>query len=89
MTSLLLPRFITNWPNINKIIDNWYPIAEKHNADGKFRLVIIDDGSYDDALHNQEPQLFATLAGGPDESNGGYRDTVLYGYRYAISKDID
>lgn len=70
--------------NISKVIDDWYPIVEKHNADYRSRLAIIDDGSHDDTLSdNQEPQLFATLAGSPDEGNGGHGDTVLYRYRYA------
>ena len=31
--------------NIRQVIEDWYPVVEKHNGDGKSRLVIIDDGS--------------------------------------------
>lgn len=76
--------------NISKVIDDWYPIAKKHNADGKSRLVIIDDGSHDDTLQiikNRSSSLPLLVA--LTKSNGGHGDTVLYGYRYAISKGAD
>ena len=33
--------------NIEKLIDDWYPVVERHNGDGKSRLVVINDGSKD------------------------------------------
>ena len=33
--------------NIGRLIDEWYPIVEKHNGGGTSRLVIINDGSRD------------------------------------------
>ncbi len=33
--------------NIEKVLEGWYPIIEKHHGDGNSRLVIIDDGSKD------------------------------------------
>lgn len=33
--------------NIERVINDWYPIIERYNGDGKSRLVIIDDGSKD------------------------------------------
>ena len=33
--------------NIEQVINDWYPVIEKHNGDGQSRLVIIDDGSKD------------------------------------------
>ena len=33
--------------NIRQVIDDWYPVVEAHNASGKSRLVVIDDGSKD------------------------------------------
>ena len=33
--------------NIKHLIDDWYPIIEKHNGNGKSRMVIINDGSRD------------------------------------------
>ena len=31
--------------NIEKTIDQWYQVVERHNDEGKSRLVIINDGS--------------------------------------------
>lgn len=36
--------------NIIDVINDWYPIVEKHNADQTSRLVIIDDGSKDNTF---------------------------------------
>ena len=36
--------------NIEKVINDWYPIVEKYNAGGDSRLVIINDGSKDKTL---------------------------------------
>ena len=33
--------------NIEKTIDQWYPVVERHNDEGNSRLVIINDGSKD------------------------------------------
>ena len=33
--------------NIERTIDQWYPVVERHNDEGKSRLVIINDGSKD------------------------------------------
>ena len=33
--------------NIELVVNDWYPIIEKHNGNGQSRLVIIDDGSKD------------------------------------------
>ena len=30
--------------NIGRTIDQWYPVVERHNDEGKSRLVIINDG---------------------------------------------
>ena len=29
--------------NIERTIDQWYPVVERHNDEGKSRLVIIND----------------------------------------------
>ena len=31
--------------NIRQVVEDWYPVVEKHNGGGESRLVIIDDGS--------------------------------------------
>ena len=33
--------------NIEQVIEDWYPIIQKHDGGGASRLVIIDDGSKD------------------------------------------
>lgn len=71
--------------NIENCINDWYPIVEKHNDNGKSRLVIIDDGSKDNTYN-----ILLDLAKGKEylipltKENGGHGATVLYGYRYAI-----
>lgn len=37
--------------NIKELIDNWYPIIERHNAMNSSRLVIINDGSKDNTYN--------------------------------------
>ena len=36
--------------NIEKTIQQWYPVVERHNDEGKSRLVIINDGSKDNTV---------------------------------------
>ena len=33
--------------NIEQVINDWYPVIEKHNGNGQSRLIVIDDGSKD------------------------------------------
>ena len=35
--------------NIEQVINDWYPVIEKHNGNGQSRLIVIDDGSKDSA----------------------------------------
>ena len=32
---------------IHQVLEQWYPVVEKHNGGGKSRLVVVDDGSRD------------------------------------------
>lgn len=34
--------------NIQKTIQQWYPIIEKHNGGGASKMVVVNDGSTDD-----------------------------------------
>lgn len=76
--------------NIEKLIANWYPIIEKHNANNLSRLVIINDGSKDNTYALiKEAEKTHPLLQGLTKPNGGHGDTVLFGYRYAINHNAD
>ena len=67
--------------NIGQVVEDWYPVVEKHNGGGESRLVVIDDGSKD---HTYEI-LKACAADKPlllplTKPNGGHGATVLYGF---------
>lgn len=76
--------------NIEQCVNDWYPIVEKFNGEGKSRLVIINDGSKDNTyeilmkLAETKPLLQPET-----KTNGGHGSTVLYGYRYAIKHNAD
>lgn len=76
--------------NIRQVIDDWYPVVEAHNASGKSRLVVIDDGSKDNTYailkeYAKRRPLLCPVT----KVNGGHGATVLYGYRYALEKQAD
>ena len=76
--------------NIEKCVNDWYPVIEKHNGDGQSRLVIINDGSKDGTYQKlcklgENHPLLQPLT----KENGGHGETVLYGYKYAISNGAD
>lgn len=74
--------------NIRQVVNDWYPIAEKHGTDS--RLVVIDDGSKDDTfkvlqeMSRQMPLLTALT-----KVNGGHGSAVLFGYKYALKEGAD
>lgn len=76
--------------NIEALIEDWYPVVERHNESGDSRLVIINDGSKDNTYEmickaaETRPLLVAQ-----NKPNGGHGSTVLYGYRYAIENGAD
>lgn len=76
--------------NIKKLVDDWYPIVERHNENGASRLVIINDGSKDDTYDilkkcAETKPLLQPLT----KENGGHGPTLIYGYRYAIKNEAD
>lgn len=76
--------------NIQKVLEDWYPVVEKHHGDGKSRLVVIDDGSKDRtyemlSAYAETHPLLAAL----HKENSGHGSTLLYGYRYALEKGAD
>ena len=76
--------------NISAVVEDWYPVIEKHHGDGESRLVIIDDGSKDRTYEilkacAQDKPLLLPLT----KSNSGHGATVLYGYHYALAHGAD
>ncbi len=76
--------------NIERCVNDWYPIVENHNPDGSSRLVIINDGSKDNTYEilkklSETRPLLQPLT----KSNGGHGSTLLFGYRYAIKQGAD
>lgn len=76
--------------NIEACITDWYEVVSRHSAEGKSRLVVIDDGSKDNTYeimkaYAEDKPLMVALT----KENGGHGDTVLFGYRYAIENHAD
>ncbi|SFK66100.1 Glycosyltransferase involved in cell wall bisynthesis [Lachnospiraceae bacterium KH1T2] len=76
--------------NIENLINDWYPVVEKHNGEGESRLVVVNDGSKDNTydklceLAESRPMLKPMT-----KPNGGHGPTLLFGYRYAIENNAD
>lgn len=76
--------------NIEKLIDDWYPVVECYNGDGKSRLVVINDGSKDNTYEIlQKCAETRPLLQPLTKENGGHGPTLIYGYRYAIKNQAD
>ena len=76
--------------NIEKCVNDWYPVVERYNSNGLSRLVVINDGSKDDTYEkmislSKSRDLFIPIT----KPNGGHGHTVLFGYRYAIENGAD
>ena len=64
--------------NIERTIDQWYPVVERHNDEGKSRLVIINDGSKDHTYQLlQKCAASRPLLIPLDKPNGGHGPTVM------------
>ena len=77
--------------NIEEVIKEWHPVAEKINADGNdCRIVIANDGSKDNTwdILNSLKEKYRFLE--PiNKTNSGHGATVLHLYRYAISAGVN
>lgn len=76
--------------NIDEVVRAWYPIVEKHNAEGKSRLIVFNDGSKDKTSEKgkklmTELPLFEMI----DKPNSGHGPTVIYAYNHAIEAGAD
>ena len=76
--------------NIRQVVEDWYPVVERHNGEGESRLVIIDDGSKDHTYEIMkscavDKPLMIPLT----KPNAGNGATVLYGYHYALDHGAD
>ena len=70
--------------NIAKVIEDWYPVVEKHDGFGASRLVIINDGSRDDTGRIlEEEKENRPLLEVIHKENSGHGPSIIYGYRYA------
>ena len=65
---------------IRSVMENWYPIVEKYNGNGKSRLLMIDDGSSDETYTiMQEFQKERPLLCPIKKLNSGHGAAVLFG----------
>ncbi len=76
--------------NIEKCVNDWYPIVEKYGETDGSRLVIVNDGSKDKTydilcrLAQDRPFLCAL-----NKENGGHGPALIFGYRHAIEQGAD
>ncbi|MGI6056080.1 MAG: glycosyltransferase family 2 protein [Bilifractor sp.] len=76
--------------NIRRLVSDWYPVVERHSAEGKSRLVVVNDGSRDDTYEIlQKLALSRPLLQPLTKPNGGHGPTVLFAYRYALGQKAD
>lgn len=71
--------------NIKQVVSDWYPIVEKYSAEGRSRLVVIDDGSKDNTYEIlQRIAVDKPLLMPVTKKNGGHGASVLFGYKLAL-----
>ena len=76
--------------NLPDVIRQWYPIVSSHNAEGKSKLIVLNDGSRDETrdvleeLKKDRPLLEAV-----DKENEGHGPTLIRGYKQALAEHAD
>lgn len=76
--------------NIGNVIEEWYPVIERHSGDGRSRLVILDDGSRDDTLDIAKSYVARLeYLEAVTRENSGHGATIYFGYQYAIESGAD
>lgn len=74
--------------NIERVVEEWYPIVEKYGNDSK--MVVVDDGSKDSTYTKlrrlaKDKHSLIPLS----KQNGGHGSAILLGYRYALEGEAD
>lgn len=76
--------------NIERCVNDWYPVVEAHNGDGNSRLVVVNDGSKDRTGEKlRELAASRPLLVPVTKENGGHGSAVLYGYRFAMENGAE
>ena len=76
--------------NIRRVLDEWYPIIDKHSGGRQSRLCVIDDGSKDHTYQILKEYVKThPLVRPVTKENEGHGATVLYGYRFALEHGAD
>lgn len=76
--------------NIRRLVEDWYPVVERHGGAEGSRLLVVNDGSRDDTyeilcqMAKTRPYLIPLT-----KENGGHGPAVLCGYRYAVRSGAD
>jgi len=76
--------------NIGNVIEEWYPVIEHHDGEGRSKLVIMDDGSRDDTL-----KIVKGYVARLDKlevitrENSGHGASIWFGYQYAVESGAD
>ena len=88
-TLVIIPAY-NEQDNIADTLAAWYPVIERHAANGESRLVAVNDGSKDNTFAIMQEfakthPLFTPLT----KPNGGHGSTVIYAYNYAIGQGAD
>lgn len=71
--------------NLRTVADSWYPVIERHNANGRSKLLIVDDGSVDTtAMIGRDLEKQYQYLEFISKENTGHGDTLLFAYHYAL-----
>ncbi len=76
--------------NIESVVNEWYPIVERHSCENGSRLIIVNDGSKDATLEKaKDMEKNRPLLEIIDKPNSGHGATILFAYDYALSHGAD
>ena len=76
--------------NLPDVIRQWYPIVSSHNAEGKSKLIVLNDGSRDETQDVlEELKKDCPLLEVVNKENEGHGPTLIRGYRQALKEHAD